>query len=559
MKTFSKKRILAAVMAMLLVVGALAGCSGTGTTYTYDEAAQEISARVSKIKPIEVKPTLVYDEEEAPVMLSDISSFPLSVEGDGEINIEIAAATELSADAPDDLMNVWAKNFNSQHIQVNGKTASVSVRKITSGDTVTHMVEGDFRPDVYVPSTFPWGEMLEASGFTLVKLTDRLVGNTAGVLMKQEVYDSYIEKYGEVTMGKVLEASLAGDINLAMPNPYSSSSGLNALAGTLYYFDPENPLSDKASQKLLEYQRQDPPMAPTTAALVNWAEQGIITAMVMEEQAYRNKPTLKNFVYVPLGIRHDHPVYTFDYVSKEKQEVARAFVEYCLSDEAQKIADKKGFNLHDDYKSQDTGLDGAGYLAAQRIWKLNKDGGKPVVAVFVADVSGSMEGDPLRALKDSLLAASNFINSDNYIGLVSYSSKVYIDLPIERFDNMQRVYFTSAVKAMDKGNLTATYDAVLVALDMLAQKAKEMPDAKMMIFVLSDGNERGGTYSLSSITGLVSGMEIPIYTIGYNLGETGESARDDLRSLSDINEATLIDADTGTIIDQLRDLFNISM
>lgn len=559
MKTFSKKRILAATMAMLLVVGALAGCSGTGTAYTYDEAAQEISARVSKIKPIEVKPTLVYDEEEAPVMLSDISSFPLSVEGDGEINIEIAAATELSADAPDDLMNVWAKNFNSQHIQVNGKTASVSVRKITSGDTVTHMVEGDFRPDMYVPSTFPWGEMLEASGFTPVKLTDRLVGNTAGVLMKQEVYDSYIEKYGEVTMGKVLEASLAGDINLAMPNPYSSSSGLNALAGTLYYFDPENPLSDKASQKLLEYQRQDPPMAPTTAALVNWAEQGIITAMVMEEQAYRNKPTLKNFVYVPLGIRHDHPVYTFDYVSKEKQEVARAFVDYCLSNEAQKIADKKGFNLHDDYKSQDTGLDGAGYLAAQRIWKLNKDGGKPVVAVFVADVSGSMEGDPLRALKDSLLAASNFINSDNYIGLVSYSTKVYINLPIERFDNMQRVYFTSAVKAMDKGSLTATYDAVLVALDMLAQKAKEMPDAKMMIFVLSDGNERGGTYSLSSITGLVSGMEIPIYTIGYNLGETGESARDDLQSLSDINEATLIDADTGTIIDQLRDLFNISM
>lgn len=564
MRKIRLRSVLSAMLAILLTAGTLCGCEGAisdNSTYTHDEAVQEIAARVSKIDPVAMKPTLnIYDDaDETTVALSDISSFPITVQGNGEVDIEIAAATELSADTPDDLINVWAKNFNNQKNQVNGKTASVSIRKITSGDALTHITEGDYRPEAYLPSNFAWGKMLEAKGFELSALTDRLVGNTAGILMKQETYDTYIAKYDEVTMDKVLNASLAGDITLAMPNPYTSSSGLNSLTMMLYSFDSSNPLSDKASQKLLEYQRQDPPMAPTTAVIVGWAERGVITAMVMEEQAYHNKPTLKDFVYVPMGIRHDHPFYIFDYATKDQLAVAEAFVEYCLSNEAQKIANEKGFNLHDDYEAQDTGLDGAGYLAAQKIWKLNKDGGKPVVAVFVADVSSSMDGTPIRALKESLTSAANFISSDNYIGLVSFSSKVYIDLPIDRFDATQRAYFTSAVKTLDKGGVTATYDAVLVALNMLNEAAKELPEAKMMIFVLSDGAEMGSTYSLNSIKGLVRGIEVPIYTIGYNLEGTGDGARNDLMTLSGINEATLIDANSNTIIDQLRELFNVSM
>ncbi len=564
MRKIRLRSVLSAMLAILLTAGTLCGCEGAisdNSTYTHDEAVQEIAARVSKIDPVAMKPTLnIYDDaDETTVALSDISSFPITVQGNGEVDIEIAAATELSADTPDDLINVWAKNFNNQKNQVNGKTASVSIRKITSGDALTHITEGDYRPEAYLPSNFAWGKMLEAKGFELSALTDRLVGNTAGILMKQETYDTYIAKYDEVTMDKVLNASLAGDITLAMPNPYTSSSGLNSLTMMLYSFDSSNPLSDKASQKLLEYQRQDPPMAPTTAVIVGWAERGVITAMVMEEQAYHNKPTLKDFVYVPMGIRHDHPFYIFDYATKDQLAVAEAFVEYCLSNEAQKIANEKGFNLHDDYEAQDTGLDGAGYLAAQKIWKLNKDGGKPVVAVFVADVSSSMDGTPIRALKESLTSAANFISSDSYIGLVSFSSKVYIDLPIDRFDATQRAYFTSAVKTLDKGGVTATYDAVLVALNMLNEAAKELPEAKMMIFVLSDGAEMGSTYSLNSIKGLVRGIEVPIYTIGYNLEGTGDGARNDLMTLSGINEATLIDANSNTIIDQLRELFNVSM
>lgn len=548
-------KLLALMMAMICLVS---GCGDLGyaenNNLTYEEATEELSSKLTKVHTSTVDAPLdIYDVGTTTTTLADINTFPLTVQGKGEINIEIAAATELSAEAPDDLINVLARNFNNSKQEVNGRTVSVTVRKITSGEVLTYMTEGDYRPDVYLPSSYAWGEMLKAKGFDVITLADKLAGNTAGILMEEKTYGDFVEKYGDVTVDKVLEASLAGDLTFAYTNPYTSSTGLNILATMLYSFDPKNPLSETASQNLLEYQRQSPPVAYTTAVLKVQAAKGIIKAMVMEEQAYVNAPELKDYIYVPAGIRHDHPAYSFDYVSSEKQEVAKLFVEYCLSAEAQKIADSKGFNRHDEYVEQSAGLDGAGYLAAQKIWKANKDGGKPIIAVFVADVSGSMDGKPLNALKESLISTASYINSDNYIGLVSYSNNVYINLEIGQFDETQRAYFSGAVKSLTANGGTATYDAVLVALDMLRKKAEEVPDAKMMLFVLSDGVQNQG-YSLSKITDIVGGMEVPIYTIGYNLSNSGE-----LKSLSEINEAALINADTDDIVNQLRNLFNVQL
>lgn len=551
------KKVAAFALAVIMCF-ATVGCGTPGyeenKTYTYEEAVKELESKLTKVSSEEVTAPLdIYDLDTTTTTLADIDTYPITQRGNGAVDIEVAAATELSAEAPDDLLNVLAKKFNDAHFEINGKTVSVSVRKITSGETLTYMTEGDYRPDLYIPSSYAWGEMLRARGIGVIKLTDRMAGNTAGILMEKQTHADFVEKYGEVTVDKVLEASLAGDLTFAYTNPYTSSTGLNILATMLHSFDANNPLSEQAAQKLLDYQKQSPPVAYTTAVLRTQASKGIIRSMVMEEQAYHNTPELKDYVYVPAGIRHDHPVYTFDYVSAEKQEAAKKFVEYCLGNEAQRTASEKGFNLHDDYQEQSAGLDGAGYLAAQKIWKANKDGGKPIIAVFVADVSGSMDGEPLNALKESLISTASYINSDNYIGLVSYSDQVYINLKLEQFDETQRAYFSGAVKSLTANGGTATYDAVLVALDMLRVKAAEVPDAKLMLFVLSDGVSNRG-FNLSGITDIVGGMRVPIYTIGYNLNNPGE-----LKQLSEINEAALIDAQTDDIVNQLRNLFNVQL
>ena len=515
------KKIVAGVLSLAMLSGIAAGCtkyeSGSEKVYSYDEAIKELKAFNDQIQTDEVRPQLdIYKNEAASATLADIKTFPLTVEGNGSINIEIAAATEFSSDSPDDWMNIVAENFNRSGVTVGGKSVSVTVRRITSGEVLTYMTEGDYKPDVYAPSSEAWGLMLAAKGVGTVELADRIAGNTAGVLMEKKTYDSFTEKYGEVTLENVLNASLAGDLTFAYTNPYTSSTGLNILTSMLYAFDKDDPLSQTAQQKLIDYQKQSPPVAYTTGVLRDQATKGIIKAMVMEEQAYHNTPELKNYVYTPAGIRHDHPLYTFDY-----------------------------------------GMDGAGYLAAQKIWKQSKDGGQPIIAVFVADVSGSMAGSPINSLKESLLATSSYISSDNYIGLVSFADNVHINLPIDVFDDEHRAYFSGAVKALDIEGSTATYNAVLVALKMMVDKKEEIPNAKMMLFVLSDGEQNRG-YSLDRVAPIVGGLKIPVYTIGYNLTSDSQ-ATNELKRLSGINEASLINATSDDLINHMRNLFNVEL
>lgn len=553
------KKLLALTLVLILSLSLFSGCGSAIEEnnikiISYDDAVKEMNALLTSVRvstkdaPIDIDPL----PDNSAAALADISTFPITVQGSGQINIEIAAATEFSAAAPDDWMNVVAERFNRENLTVGGKSVSVSVRKITSGEVVTYMIDGNYRPDVYVPSNDAWGKMLGES-FRVTTLSTRIAGNTAGILMKKSTYDSFIEKYKELNVGTAMEATLAGDINFAYTNPYTSSTGLNILTAMLAYFDPSNPVSEKASEKLIAYQRKSPPVAYTTAVLRNSAAKGVIDAMVMEEQSYINTPELRDYVYVPQGIRHDHPVYTFDYVSAERQEAAQLFVDYCLREENQKLATEKGFNRHDDYKGVDSGLDGAGYLAAQRIWKQNKNGGQPVIAVFVADVSGSMNGTPLRSLKESLIAASSYIGSENYIGLISYSDSVTINLPIGEFDATQRAKFSGAVKQLTAGGNTATYDAVMEATKLLLDKQKELPDAKLMMFVLSDGEQNVGI-KYERIPSIVKALGIPVYTIGYNMSSTEE-----LKALASINEAALINASSDDVVNQLRNLFNTQL
>ena len=559
------KKILSLMLCTVLMLTALAGC-GSDSVYTenddydalsYEDALDEIESLLTKIDVTTVtNPTMdIYSDSTSEAdALADIDTFDITVEGDGEINIEIAAATEISSeDSPDDWLNVVAEAFNAEGYTINGKTVTVTVRQITSGEAYTYIAAGAYEPEVFIPSNEAWGLMIEASGIGITQVTDRIAGNTAGILIESDTYETFIEEYGEATVATVLEASIAGDLTFAYTNPYTSSTGLNILTAMLKAFDEDDPLSDEAQAQLLAYQQTSPPVAYTTAVLRNQAAKGVINAMVMEEQAYINTAELSDYVYIPAGIRHDHPVYTFEWTTDEEEQAAELFVEYCLSDENQELATEKGFNLHDDYESDDPGLDGAGYIAAQQVWKESKNGGNPIVAVFIADVSGSMSGEPINSLKSALVSASAYISSDNYVGLVSYSDDVTINLEIAQFDATQQAYFSGEVKNLTASGSTATYDAVIVALSMLVEASEEIPNATLMLFVLSDGEQNVG-YSIDRVTPIIAGMSVPVYTICYNY----DDSNGELSTLSDINEAAALNADSDDIVNQLRNLFNVT-
>lgn len=493
---------------------------------------------------------ILSDEEELP----DIKAYPLSVTGNGQINIEIYSSPEKAGKGTDGWLNEVAENFNSQGITVNGKTASVSIRSVSSGLAVDYIRTGKYVPDALTPSNEFWGSMLESEGVDVRLVEKRIVGNTAGILVSKDKYAELIDKYGSVSMKVISDCTAKSEIAMGYTNPFASSTGLNFLVSTLYSYDASDLLSDKAIAGFRQFQENVPLVSYNTMQIRTSAESGTLDAFVMEYQSYFNDATLKNdYVFTAFGARHDNPMYAIGELSADKSAVLDEFCKFCLNSSSQQLASQYGFNENDKYKSElPEDIGGDKLLQAQKLYKANKDNGRPIAAVFVADVSGSMLGDSINALQTSLINSMQYINKENYIGLVSYNGKVYVNLPIAKFDINQQSFFKGAVQDLSASGQTATYDAIAVALDMVKKAQDENPDVKPMIFLLSDGEQNTGC-SLNDISSILSAYEVPVYTIGYNANI------DALKKVSSINEAATINADSDDIIYQLKNLFNSEM
>ena len=485
--------------------------------------------------------------------IPNIDKYPAKVENTTDSYIEIFSTGEKAGNGKDGWLIDVANNFNESKFEINGKIISVKVREIASGLGMDYIISEKYLPDAYSPSNELWGEMIKANGKTIELCDDRMVGNVAGILISKEKYDELIKKYGAINLKNITQAVANGEINMGYTNPFASATGLNFLVSTLATFDSSNPLSEKAIDGFNEFQNNIPLIAYTTLQLRNSAESGILDGFIMEYQTYINSPELKtNYIITPFGYRHDSPLYSVGNLSNEKKEILNKFIEFYKQDKYQELAVKDGFNALEDYKCEIENLDGNTILQAQKLWKENKNGDKPIVAVFVADVSGSMEGEPLNELKKSLLNGSRYIGEENSIGLVTYSNDVNINLPIERFDLNQRSLFTGAVQDMDASGGTATFDAIAVAVQMLLDEKEKNPDAKLMLFVLSDGETNIG-HSLDDLREILESVKIPVHTIGYNANIEA------LENISRINEATSINADSDDVIYKLGSLFNAEM
>ena len=302
-----------------------------------------------------------------------------------------------------------------------------------------------------------------------------------------------------------------------------------------------------------KFQNNVPFVAYNTLQMRDAAGNNTFTSFILEYQGYYNNIDLKNnYEFLPYGIRHDNPLYAIKGISADKMELLKAFNDYCSTDDAKKRSSDYGFNQLDDYKDSIPATDGQKWSQMQKVWKKNKNTAKPIAAVFVLDTSGSMSGEPINALKSSLTNSIRYINTTNYVGVVSYASDVNIDLPIGVFDINQQALFQGAIDQLQASGSTATYSALAEASLMLDEFMKTTPNVQPMIFLLSDGEQNVGA-SLSEITQAVKSLKMPIYTIGYN------ADLDELKKISSINEAASIDAANDDVVYQLKNLFNANL
>jgi len=557
------------VLALVLVgvgAGVLVWQRQTPGGLTYAQAVGHLDTLVQQVKwseqPATRKaPVTLENAAEMQDTLPDISKFPLVVDppvAAGEIAVEIFASVEKSGQGAEGWIVEVANDFNRQALRLgNGQVAKVKIRAIASGEGYQFIASRKYLPDAYSPSNSLWITMLSARGISLHRITDRLLGNTAGIVMKQRVHKTLQEKYGTVGVRQVIDAVTQGSIAMGYTDPFVSSTGLNFLVTVLATFadgDSARLLADDVVSAFTAFQRGVPFVALTTPQMRDSVQRdGSLDAFVMERAIFAKAPVFQSgYVFIPFGIRHDGPLYVIGAPSAEKREVLQQFAQFASQPPAQKLAAEYGFNQLADYTPVFQTPSGELLREAQQVWKRKKDAGRPIVAVFVGDVSGSMNGVPLRNLKRALLAGSQFITPENAIGLVVFNQEVRQLLPISQFTLNHRALFTAAVQDMSAGGGTAMYDGITIGLKMLVAAKVKQPDCKPLLIVLTDGETNNGL-SFEKVRAVITGLKIPIYTISYN------AKLDVLRQISAMNEAASLHADEGDIAYKIGALLNAEM
>lgn len=490
-------------------------------------------------------------------LLPGISEYPMTLDANDSSRVEaveIFTSSEKAGTGRDGLYIEMAEAFNNERYKIgNGKIAQIGIRKIASGLGAQFILAQRNTPDAFSPSNHLWGDMLTGQGIALSKIADVTAPNTAGVIVRSSKKD-LITSNGKLDIQKLLTAVTGGTFAMGYTNPYQSSTGLNFLLTVLNAFaegDESQFLAPDVASAFEAFQAGVPFVAQTTLQMRDAAvESGVLDALVMEHQSWVNVKGMGDYEFVPFGVRHDSPLYATPEADASEREVLQLFADFLKQN--QRVLKDYGFGQQSSYQSSYNLNNGAMILGAQKLWKENKSGGRPIAAMFVADVSGSMDGSRIKNLKKALIESSDLISSGNSIGLISYNESVNVDLGIRPFNIQQKSLFIGAVQRLQTGGGTATNDAVLVAANDLSEFSKANPNHKLVIFVLSDGETNKGL-EYESVSKVMEWTGIPIHAIAYELS-SGH-----LKAMAGLAEGAYIESSAESASYRIGNLLNSEM
>ena len=529
----SKNKFLFIILALIvfgiiyLVISLTENAGKSKTTIDMEKYSKQLDSLYKgvNVKNYNIQKSSAITADDKSVVLPDISEYPFVVNPTTDNFITIYSSNEKANENENSWLRVIAEQFNKSNMKINDTPISVGIRSIPSALAADFISTEKYVPDAYIPTSEIYGTILDGREKKYNVASDGIVRNVSGIIITKKAKDAIQAKYNNSDSDTVINSVINGDCIIGYTNPLSNEDGLNYLLTILNTFDKDSPLSESAVDKLKIYQDKIPYVPYESTQLQDSLQNGTIDGFASNYQTYYTTPGLRNnYEFIPFGEVQNSPVYTIGNLSNMKKEIVYSGYKY------------KGKQVEN----------------AQNLWKKEKNGSNDLTAVFVADISGSMEGSPMLKLKASLNRASTFINENTNIGLITFSDSVNIALPIAKFDNTQKSYFVNAVKSMKASGGTAMFDAIVVAEHMLIEQQQKNPNTRLMIFVLTDGESNRG-YALDDIEDVSRGLRIPIYTIGYN------ADIDVLKEVSEINEASTMDADSDNVIYKLENLFNAQM
>ncbi|MGK7908149.1 MAG: VWA domain-containing protein [Synechococcus sp.] len=559
---------------------AIAGCGFSFSAIdSYEDAEQKLRSQL--LPDIEIQDRTVsdaiatrYSVEGIREPLPDIEDFPLyaarRTPNPNTVYVEIYTSSEKSN--ANRVSERWlidiAESFNRQQIRLDsGQVVQVGIRKIASGTAAQLLASGTVDPEGYSPSNDLWVEILRDADVDLETVQPQLVPNTAGFVLQGDEYNR-LASDGDLTFDELLGHILAGEVSVGYPNPYTSSTSLNLLYTIFWnaagHAEDGQPLSlnDLGSPEVNSVFSafQDNVLITTRTTLdlqeIFVRDPDKLQAFPLEYQNFvslKNQPEFRTIEFVPFGIPHNNPLIGFDWNTNAEEEALELFGDFAVSRAAQQVAQQQGFAEIARPDSQPPIPSGDLLEAARSYWKVQKEGGRTVYLMVVIDSSGSMEGEPMRAVKEGLAIASTEINAGNYVGMIAFDDRPQTIVPLAPFDQLQHQRFLAGIDALDPDGSTAMYDATMVAIAELMERRAADPDGRFYILLLTDGETNEGL-TFNRVQDILEFSDIRLYPIAY-----GQPNMAELEAIAGLREATVQTGTADNIQTILRGLFQTNL
>lgn len=383
-----------------------------------------------------------------------------------------------------------------------------------------------------------------------------------------------------VTWKDIEEASAAGTFHFAMTNPAASNTGFSALIGVATALSGSSDAIDTGTidtEALKDFFKGQTLTAGSSGFLADdYVRQqnsvdGIVNyeSVLMELNSGGQLTDPLDLIYPKEGIiTADYPLML---LNSAKQDAYQKAVDWLLKPEQQKriMTDTSrrpavpGVALDPKFPTSTlvslpfpSKLDTINALLTSYLDQVRR----PASAVFVLDVSGSMEGDRLDNLKHALTQLTGLDQSvtgqfarfraREEVTFVTFSTQVEdvktftIDDTDPNGPDMQAI--RNYIEGLQAGGTTAIYSALDTAYQTVGKEYATDPDRLYSVVLMTDGENNSGE-SPSDFEAAFHGLDSHVQAVHTYPILFGEGAVSDMNSIADLTGGTVFDAQTSSL------------
>jgi Ca-activated chloride channel homolog len=180
---------------------------------------------------------------------------------------------------------------------------------------------------------------------------------------------------------------------------------------------------------------------------------------------------------------------------------------------------------------------------------------KPSLVAVVVDSSGSMTGNKLPAVQNTLQIYVNSLGPKDRIAMIDFDSQLRSPVVVDGTPQ-GRERGLQFINSLDVGGGTKLYDAALYARNWLQQNLRQ--DAINAVIILTDGDDTESAINVEQLaaelqkSGFATEQRIAFFTIGY--GNEGDFNPEALKKIANLNGGYYFKSEPESISRLMADL-----